>query len=178
MDVIITDLPNWSNFYTMVGSASGALIGLQFVVITLIAQKPKLKAAGETASAFLTPSIMQFGVVLFVSAVSLAPWISEHFPLGLLCVVGFAGLGYTGIVALRMRKQTFYQPNIWDGIFHIGLPLVAYAVLAGSLFIVSPYPRETLFGIGAAALLLLFIGIRNAWDNIAYMVFIHGDEEE
>ena len=178
MDFIIADLANWNNFYTMVGSASGALIGLQFVVITLIAQKPKLKAAGETASAFLTPSIMQFGVTLFVSAIFLAPWISERFPLGLLCVAGVVGIGYTGIVAIRMRRQTFYQPHIWDGIFHIALPLVAYAVLAGSLFAVSLYPRETLFGVGAAALLLLFIGIRNAWDNIAYMVFIHGADQE
>jgi hypothetical protein len=28
-----------------------------------------------------------------------------------------------------------------------------------------------LFGVGAAALLLLFIGIHNAWDSIAYLVF-------
>jgi hypothetical protein len=29
-----------------------------------------------------------------------------------------------------------------------------------------------LFGIGAAALLLLFIGIHNAWDAVTYHVFV------
>ena len=30
----------WESFYLIVGSAAGALIGLQFVVITLIAERP------------------------------------------------------------------------------------------------------------------------------------------
>lgn len=162
----------------MLGSAAGALIGLQFVVITLIAQKPELRAAGETAAAFLSPSILQFGTTLFISAVFLAPWISERIPLGLLSIAGIVGIGFTGIVAIRMRRQTHYQPNIWDGIFHIVLPLAAYAILTGAILAVSSFPRETLFGIGVAALLLLFIGIRNAWDNIEYMVFVHGAEQE
>jgi hypothetical protein len=29
---------------------------------------------------------------------------------------------------------------------------------------------EALFGIGTAALLLLFIGIHNAWDSVIYLV--------
>lgn len=32
---------------------------------------------------------------------------------------------------------------------------------------------EALFGVGAAALLLLFIGIHNAWDAVAYHVFVN-----
>jgi len=175
---MVAELADWNNFYVMVGSASGALIGLQFVVITLIAQKPQLRGAGDTAAAFLSPSIMQFGVTLLVSAVFLAPWISERFPLGLLSIAGIVGIGYTGIVAIRMRRQMFYHPDIQDGIFHLLLPAAAYTILAGSLVAVSLFPHETLFGIGAAALLLLCIGIRNAWDNIAYMVFVHGAEAE
>ena len=30
-----------------------------------------------------------------------------------------------------------------------------------------------MFGIGAAALLLLFIGIHNAWDAVTYHVFVN-----
>jgi len=172
---MIAELSDWNNFYVMVGGASGALIGLQFVVITLIAQKPELRAAGETAAAFLSPSILQFGTALFVSAVFLAPWSAERIPAGLLCIAGFCGIAYTGITAVRMSRQKFYLPNPGDWLFHIALPLAAYAVLAGSIVAVAAHTGETLFGIGAAALLLLFIGIRNAWDNISYMVFVHGD---
>jgi hypothetical protein len=32
----MTTLAGWENFYVIVGSSAGALIGLQFVVITLI----------------------------------------------------------------------------------------------------------------------------------------------
>jgi len=32
----MTALSGWENFYVIVGSSAGALIGLQFVVITLI----------------------------------------------------------------------------------------------------------------------------------------------
>ena len=37
----MTGLAEWGNFYVIVGSSAGALIGLQFVVITLIADMPE-----------------------------------------------------------------------------------------------------------------------------------------
>ena len=36
----MTPFAGWENFYVIVGSSAGALIGLQFVVITLIADMP------------------------------------------------------------------------------------------------------------------------------------------
>ncbi|HET9742675.1 MAG TPA: hypothetical protein VFQ00_08000 [Terriglobales bacterium] len=36
----MTPFSGWENFYVTVGSSAGALIGLQFVVITLIADVP------------------------------------------------------------------------------------------------------------------------------------------
>ena len=51
----------------------------------------------------------------------------------------------------------------------IGL-LVAYAALTtGSVWLRS-HPLRALFGIGAAALLLLFIGIHNAWDTTTWVI--------
>ena len=35
------------------------------------------------------------------------------------------------------------------------------------------HTHEALFGVGAAALLLLFIGIPNAWDGVTYHVFVN-----
>jgi hypothetical protein len=40
IDDAMSDLAAWDSFYVIVGSAAGALIGLQFVVVTLIAQRP------------------------------------------------------------------------------------------------------------------------------------------
>ncbi len=35
------------------------------------------------------------------------------------------------------------------------------------------HPKRALFGVGAATLLLLFIGIHNAWDAVAYHVLVN-----
>ena len=64
----------WENFYVIVGSSAGALIGLQFVVITLIATKPIVNDAQTAGAAFATPTIVHFGVVLLLSAIGNAPW--------------------------------------------------------------------------------------------------------
>jgi hypothetical protein len=75
-------------------------------------------------------------------------------------------------VAWRLRAQTEYLPVFEDWLFHALLPFAAYAMLAVSAFAARSHAREVLFGVGAAALLLLFVGIHNAWDGVAYHVFV------
>jgi hypothetical protein len=71
-----------------------------------------------------------------------------------------------------MRAQTAYRPVFEDWLFHVLLPLAAYAMLAGSAVAAQPYTRPALFLAGAAALLLLFVGIHNAWDTVTHLVFV------
>jgi hypothetical protein len=49
--------------------------------------------------------------------------------------------------------------------------LGAYIMLGSSACAASAYPRQMLFGVAAAALLLLFIGIHNTWDGLVNHVF-------
>src|SRR5690242_4277499 len=70
----MTALNGWGNFYVIVGSSAGALIGLQFVVITLIAQMPIRAGMAQASSAFATPTIVHFAAVLLLSAVLSVPW--------------------------------------------------------------------------------------------------------
>jgi hypothetical protein len=70
-----------------------------------------------------------------------------------------------------VRVQTAYPPVFEDWLLHVLLPLVAYAVLVLSALAARAYTAEVLFVVGAATLLLLFIGIHNAWDSIFYRVF-------
>jgi len=74
--------------------------------------------------------------------------------------------------------QTAYQAVLEDRLCHVVLPFAAYAMLAVSACAVNSYPRPGLFLVGAAVLLLLFIGIHNAWDIITYHVFVKGPEEK
>ncbi len=170
-------LAEWDSFYVIVGSAAGALIGLQFVVMTLISDRPPVRVA-DAGAAFATPTIVHFGAALLLSALLRVPW-PTITPAAALCgIVGFGGAVYAAIVARRMRKQAVYQPDFEDWLFHVLLPLAAYVMLALSAFAAISHTSATLFGIGAAALLLLFIGIHNAWDAVAYHVFVNTREKD
>lgn len=162
----------WENFYVIVGSSAGALIGLQFVVITLIADTPIARADVQASGAFATPSVVHFGVVLFLSAAVSAPW-DRLTPVAVLWgLVGLGGIVYAIIVARRLRAQTAYRPVLEDRLFHVLLPLAAYAALAVSACVAHFHARLALFTVAAASLLLLFIGIHNAWDAVTYHVFV------
>jgi hypothetical protein len=74
------------------------------------------------------------------------------------------------IVARRIRTQTAYRPVFKDWLSYAVLPSAAYVVLVCAAFAAVSHAREALFGVGTAALLLLFVGIHNAWDSVAYLV--------
>jgi hypothetical protein len=165
----MADLAAWNSFYVILGSSAGALTGLQFVVMTLIAEKspPRSEEAGP---AFATPTIVHFGAVLLLSAVISAPWQDAAPVAAIWGLMGIIGVVYICIVAKRMKIQTAYTPNAKDWLFYFLLPLAAYALIALCAYGALSHMTEALFGIGAAALLLMFTGIHNAWDSIVYLV--------
>jgi membrane protein implicated in regulation of membrane protease activity len=56
--------------------------------------------------------------------------------------------------------------------FHAVLPFAAYATLAVSALAFRWHLHGTLFAVATAALLLLFVGIHNAWDGVTYHIFV------
>jgi hypothetical protein len=165
------EFAEWDSFYAIVGSAAGALIGLQFVVMTLIAQRPPLRAA-EAGAAFATPTIVYFGTVLLVAALQRAPWHVVIVPAIIFGLIGLGGVVYSVIVARRIWVQITYKPVIEDWLCNVAVPLAAYVMLVLSAVAVPIHTRESLFGVGAATLTLLFVSIHNAWDAIAYHVWV------
>ncbi len=165
----------WESFYVIVGSSGAALTGLQFVVIALITEARTQSAAraresnDQSIAAFGTPTIVHFCSVLLVSAILSAPWhglTSVGLTLG---VCGLVGVVYGVIVVRRARRQTGYRPVWEDWLWHAVLPLIAYALILISAIALRSYPQRALFVIGTMALLLLFIGIHNAWDTVTYI---------
>ena len=173
----MSELTEWNSFYVIVGSSAGALIGLQFVVMTLIAQRPVPRMA-EAGAAFSTPSVVHFAVVLLLSAIISAPWRTVGAVGVVWGLVGIGGIAYAIIVARRMRSQTLYRPVFEDWLFHCVLPLSAYAMLAVSAFVAWARARPALFLVGAATLLFLFVGIHNAWDGVTYHIMSDEREQE
>ncbi len=60
-------------------------------------------------------------------------------------------------------------PVFEDWLWHAVLPLIAYAFLLVAAVMLRSYPQRVLFVVGATALVLLFIGIHNAWDTVTYI---------
>lgn len=174
----MTLLTGWQNFYVIVGSSAGALIGLQFVVITLIANTSVGPVQEQASAAFATPTIVHFTIVLLLAAVQTAPW-GEIGPVEIFWVLlGLGGIVYEIIVVQRMRAQNRYEPVFEDWLFHALLPFAAYALIALSSFIARSNAAAALFVLAAAVLTLLFVGIHNAWDAVTYHVYSKTQKRE
>jgi hypothetical protein len=161
-------LSGWDNFYVIIGSSGGALIGLQFVVITLIADT-NTRSTTETISAFGTPTIVHLGGALLISAIMSAPWSSLAALAIALAACGIAGLAYCATVIYHARHQKDYTPVFEDWLWHMVLPCCAYAALTLAALSLHTGTRVPLFVIAGAALGLLFIAIHNAWDTVIYI---------
>jgi len=95
----MTALAGWTNFYVIVGSSAGALIGLQFVVLTLISELQAGRGMAEGARAFSTPTIVHFAAVLLLSAGLNAPWQGVSGAAVFCALVGVAGTVYAALAS-------------------------------------------------------------------------------
>jgi hypothetical protein len=162
-------LSDWDSFYVITGSAAAALTGLQFVVMALVSET-RMRSSTATIDAFGTPTIVHFCAVLFVSATLSAPWhvlSLAALPIG---GCGIAGVIYALLIARRTTRQADYAAVMEDWIFHVILPCISYAVLLIAAILLPRHETDALFMTGAVALLLLFVGIHNAWDSVTYIV--------
>ena len=164
----MTSFAGWESFYVIVGSSGAALTGLQFVVIALMVDVRRRSTLHEV-DAFATPTIVHFCAVLLVSAILSAPWSSPGGPMLLLSATGAAGAVYALVIAGRARRQAGYKPVMEDWVFHVILPMAAYALLLAAALMLRRHPHAALFSIATTTLGLLFVGIHNAWDAVTFI---------
>ena len=163
-------LAAWSSYYVIIGSSAGALTGLMFVVVTLMAEL-ETRSSRPTFAAFATPTIVHFCVALVISAAMSAPWPSMSVIALFLDACGALGVVYCIVVARRTMKQDQYTPVFEDWLWHIILPHVAYIAIIAAGVGMSRAPTPSLFALAAATLLLVLIGIHNAWDTVTFLAF-------
>ena len=161
-------LSKWESFYVIVGSSAGALTGLQFVVMAIVADQPGRGGHREIA-AFGTPNVVHFMAVLFIGSIISAPWEDLTHTAYVIGIFGLAGVIYTAVVTRRARSTERYQPVLEDWIFHVILPFVAYLLLLGAAATIARFDTPALFTIATSSLLLLVVGVHNAWDTVTYL---------
>jgi hypothetical protein len=164
----VLPLAGWETFYVILGSSAAALTGLQFVVIALGAESQTI-GGSEVVNAFATPTVVHFCAVLLVAAIVCTPGQTAASLSLCLSLAGIAGVAYAARVLLLTRRQTGYAPVLEDWIWHTGLPMLAYTSLLVAGVMTQWHPGPALYLVAAMALLLLFVGIHNAWDAAVYM---------
>lgn len=154
----------------MTGSSAAALTGLMFVVITLLTGRERTtETAIAGIAAFSTPTVMHFASSLLVSAVLTAPWHSLVPAGAAVALIGLAGVGYILRVAHRTWRLTMYRADLEDWVWYSVLPFISYGGIAAGAIILAAVPARAFFLVAGGVLLLLFTGIRNAWDVVTYI---------
>ncbi len=161
-------LTPWASFYVMTGTSAATLTGLMFVVITVVRGQEAARSR-DGISTFSTPTVMHFCTALLVSATLVAPWKTLTFAPIAVGIVGVYGIVYVARVMLLTKRLTAYRADIEDWLWYNVLPLLAYAALLGGAAALRGWPATALFGIAGGVLLLIFIGIRNAWDVVTFL---------
>jgi hypothetical protein len=156
-------LESWSSFYVIVGSSAGGLTGLTFVVIALIADAHVARLSGMRA--YISPTVVHFCSVLGIAALLNIP---GHTPWSIgLCIgaSGLIGVFYSiGTTVHLHRNRPRYVPETGDWIWNALLPTLCYLILLIAGMLAPLYVRAALYATAAVSLLLLLIGIHNAWD--------------
>jgi hypothetical protein len=166
----------WVNFYLITGTAAATLTGLQFIVQTLLTSAEVTAATGgdheEGIAAFGSPTVVHLSLALIVSAVVCAPWPDERGVRISLGAIAIASLVYSVIVLIRTRTQKVYRPEASDWAWHVVLPAMAYAALLVGAIALDTQQAWPEFAVAAATLLLICIGIHNAWDTVTYLTLM------
>lgn len=166
----LTLLSSWQNFYMIAGTAAATLTGLMFVATTLLAgMDTHVSTANAGISAFNTPTVVHFGAVLLLAGVLSAPWQAFSSLAFLLGLVGLGMVFYSIVVLRRMSRVPHYQSTLEDWLWYLVLPLLSSILLIVAAFMLPSNPFPALYIVGSAIMLLLLVGIRNAWDIVTFL---------
>ena len=159
---------SWHDFYVISGSSAAALTGLMFVVVSLSAGG-RTRTNVQGFSVFSSPTVVHFCAAFLIAAAAAVPWRTPVAPATIFALAGLYGVAYIVRITYQVKKQTVYQPDYEDWMWFCILPLFAYVVTTVSAVYVSTGDSNALFELAGAVLLLIFIGIHNAWDVVTYI---------
>jgi hypothetical protein len=158
----------WQDFYLLIGSAGGALIGLLFVVVTLTAGRER-RSVMFGQRLFTSPLVFHLSMVLALSGAAMAPMVTARcFALlcGLVAVAG-AVIGIRITIGIRRARSGAVG---WDDVCWYGVaPAFLYFLLLGAAIGLAANAAWAALGVGAVLMGLLLVCIHNAWDLVTWL---------
>jgi hypothetical protein len=162
---------HWDSFYLLVGGAAGSLIGLLFIVATLTKGAQDPDSALRGASVYLSPVVLQLGMVLGVSALAAVPDLSAGLCGAILGACALVGLVGSGRVMFHLQVGEHFQSAHWTDFWCYGAAAFAADLLlegsAAAVWLASPGAAAR--GVALSLVLILLIAIRNAWDLVTWI---------
>ena len=160
----------WSEFYVMSGSAAAVLIGLIFVVISLMQDRPRSSVLNGS-KLYMGPIVLGVSFVLLLSAAALTPGIRSHqfaAIAGAVAVWGFAR-GINSIVGLRRLLGSEREVHWTDMWFYGVIPSAIYLALGiVALAFRQDWPWAA-DGLAVIVTAILLLAVRNEWDLITWI---------
>ncbi|HLW46836.1 MAG TPA: hypothetical protein VKW09_03625 [bacterium] len=181
----MAQLQPWQNFYMLLGGASATLVGLMFIAISLgsgwwtAAERSTLNAS---FNAFMSPTFIHFVYVLVTAVVVLVPTLSEPVLGGFLVLTGLGSLAHVArnlpFLHDRYRARIIDRSDVvWYSLMP-SLGYILYLAAGAGLLraaLLGTRPAQALDALAAANVLLMVIGVRNAWDLVVFLVMRRAD---
>jgi hypothetical protein len=167
----------WENYYLMVGSSAGALIGLMFVVVTLTAGRDSIELE-RGKRLYTSPIVWHLAVILVLSGAAAAP----VMPVSLFAGIT-AGLGLLGIMlgirsAVGISRFFNSMDRGFDAVWYGVAPAVVYVGLVAAGWGMYAGHRWGQAAVGADLMALLLVSIHAEWDLVTYLAPTAGQAGE
>lgn len=168
---------SWEEYFLMIGSSAGALIGLMFVVVTLTAGRERSEVE-RGKHLYTSPIVWHFAVILALSGAAIAPTMPPR-----LFAVTSGGLGILGLAmcvraAIGIARAAIAPEAAGFDFFWYGIaPAITYAGLAGAALAVFAGNRWGASLLAADLMALLLVGIHAAWDLVTFLAPSSGESE-
>lgn len=160
-------LSEWHEFYALLGTASAALVALLFVAVSVGAGLLTPQRASATRT-FMSPVVFTYTNILFLSLVALIPTQTPEVLGVIIAVAAVGSLAYSLFIFARLLRSD--MADLPDRLAYGATPVVAYcAGLVASYLLLTGAVTAGLDTVAGAALLLLVVNIRNAWDLMLAM---------
>jgi len=164
-------LKEWHDFYVLMGTAGATLLGLLFIAVSLGAGYLTEERQSATRT-FMSPVVVHFTSVFFLSAIALFPSHQARFFAALIggtALIGALTSTYITIQIVRTDLTNYVEDYLAYGLLP-GLAYLALLAAAVSIYLEKDFGLNALAG---ALLLLAIVNIRNAWDLMLTMVHRH-----
>ena len=167
---------DWGEFFLMAGGAAAVLIGLIFVVISLMQDRSRSSVLAGSRL-YMGPIVLGVSFVLALSAAALTPGIEPRCFALVTGIVALWGLvrGVMSALGIARLKDEVHWTDIW---FYGVIPSLIYLALGGVAIGFWTGQAWAGHALAAVIVVLLLSAIRNEWDLITWIAPRSGSPDE